>query len=734
MEGAIPYLRKYLSSTDDPLPSTRYILGVSQYQAGKYAEAIESFEPVTRFDNAMGQSAYLFIGQSSLKTGNAEAALMAFDKALRMGFDKQVQETAYYNYAVARMQGKTIPFGSSVKTFENFLERYPNSHYAPQVQEYIVTGYMTDNDYESALRSIEKIRNPSDGILAAKQQVLYTLGTRDLSSGNVDRAQQRLSEAKKLSSHNESLARETDLWIGECHYRKREYNAAAESYLAYINHAPKDAANLAIAYYDLGYARFGQNRFGEALSDFAKAVENPRGLKPETIADAFDRIGDCHYYDSRFSQAAENYEKAFAANPATGDYPLYQQGIMKGLSRDHKGKIADLDQMLERFPRSGLAASALLEKAESYIELKDNAKAIQTYQKLGKEYPATAQGRNGYLQLAITYLNAGERKRAIETYKEVITSYASSDEAKVAADDLKRIYAEEGDLQGFASFINSVPDAPRIDAAEMDQLAYDAAEQAFLEGKGSSRLEGYLKQNPKGENRAPALAYLAAEAKANGKDGDALKYATEAVERYPDTEAAEDALAVKAQIEYSQGKGEMALNSYKQLEKRASTSQNLNAARMGIMRVSRDLDRNQDVINAAKALLSSSTVGAEQKSEITFTYACSLDAVGESAEAEKLWSGLASDADDLYGAKSAVYLGQHYYDRGDLKNARKIVEALIDSQTPHEYWLARGFILLSDINRKEGKSFEANEYLRVLRENYPGKEADIFHMIDERLK
>ncbi len=734
IDRAIPYLQEYVASTETPLPSTLYILGVSRYRAGEYAEAMESFEPVTRFDNAMGQSAYLFIGQASLKTGNTEAALMAFGKALRMGFDKKAQETAFYNYAVARMQGSTIPFGSSVKTFEDFLDRYPDSPYAPQVREYIVTGYITDNDYESALQNIEKIRNPSAEILAAKQQVLYTLGTRDLASGNADRALARLREAKKLSAHNPRLAAETDLWIGECHYRQGRYEAAAESYLAYIDGAPEDAANLALAYYDLGYARFGGKRFDDALSAFAKATALSGSLRPETLADAYDRMGDCHYYSSRFDRAGEYYEKAYAANPATGDYPLYQRGIMKGLSRDHAGKIADMDEMLERFPQSGLAASALLEKAESYIELKENAKAIRTYRKLIGEYPATAQGRNGLLQLAITYLNAGERRRAVETYKEVITSYASSEEAKVAADDLKRLYAEEGDLQSFAAFINSVPDAPGIDASEMDQLAYDAAEQAFLEGKGTTMLESYLSQYPQGRSRAGALTRLAAESLDRGKLSDALKYATEVVERYPDTEAAEEALAVKAQIEYSQGKGEVALNSYRQLEKRASTSQNLNAARMGIMRVARDLGRHREVIEAAEALLSSSTVGAAQKNEITFTCANSLNSVGEAAEAEKLWASLASETDDLYGAKSAVYLGQHYYDKGDLKDARKTVEAFVDSQTPHEYWLARGFILLSDINRKEGKTFEANEYLRVLRENYPGREADIFRMIDERLK
>lgn len=47
--------------------------------------------------------------------------------------------------------------------------------------------------------------------------------------------------------------------------------------------------------------------------------------------------------------------------------------------------------------------------------------------------------------------------------------------------------------------------------------------------------------------------------------------------------------------------------------------------------------------------------------------------------------------------------------------------------------MARGFILLSDVYARQGKTFEAREYLNALRANYPGTESDIFDMIDTRL-
>ena len=160
----------------------------------------------------------------------------------------------------------------------------------------------------------------------------------------------------------------------------------------------------------------------------------------------------------------------------------------------------------------------------------------------------------------------------------------------------------------------------------------------------------------------------------------------------------------------------------------------MNMARMGIMRVARDLADQARVIAAADALLASSTTGSEERNEAIFSRAQALDLSGRTDEARRGWEQLADNTDDLYGAKSAFYLAQSYFDAKEYNEAQRRTEALIDASTPHTYWLARTFILLSDIYAAEGKTFEAREYLKSLRENYPGTETDIFQMIETRLK
>lgn len=730
---AIELLTEYRGMTDKPELTSLYILGVNEFRAGDYQAAINDLTPVTSLDNAVAQDAYLLIGQSYAKEANYNSAMLAFENAYRMNFDRQISETALYNYAVARMHGGKLPFAGSVDTFKKFLRTYPDSKYAPEVREFLVTGYMTDNNYEAALESIDETRNPTPALLDARQVVLYTLGTRELSSGKVGVALKHFNEAKVMGSRNPEIMRECDLWIGECLYRQGNYAKAAESYQSYLRGGSK-VANAPLARYDLGYALFGEKKFPQALNAFESFMKNPGNMSQQLKADALNRMGDCEYYASEFSKAAALYDRAYQTDPLTGDYALFQKAVMKGLRRDHKGKIDGLSEMMDRFPESALYPSALLETADAWQELENPQRVIEAYSTLVDRYPSTSQGRQGYLLLAITYLNTGNSEKASQTYRTVISNYPTSEEARVAADDLKRIAADNGTLSEYASFMRSVPNAPEIDPSEIEKIAFESAETAFVK-KGATRgLENYLKEYPKGADAPRALLLLAKNSAKSGDYSKALELSSRVFNDFPHASAVEEALLVKAESENALDMSRDALATYTTLESRASGSSTVNAARLGIMRTSRDLGESEMTVEAADKLLASSTIGSNERDEVTFSRASALIQLDRADEAETALSALASDPMELYGAKSAYYLGQYYFDTKQPAKAREVIEKLVEANPPHIYWLARGFILLSDINREEGNNFEADEYLRSLRENYPGTEADIFTMIDQRLK
>ncbi len=698
---AVKELTTYLTETDAPAASALYILGVNDFQNGNYSRAIERLAPATRLDSEMGQSALVYSGEAYMRRGDYSGASVLLERACAMDFDRELTETAHYDYALAKGAGGRVPFGSTVALFEDFLKRFPGSARSAEVQRYIVDGYVTDKNYAAALAAINRIARPSDEILRAKQTVLYNLGARESRQGDAAKALPRLQEAASMGRFDAQLAAEARLWEGQALYRLGRYSEAAEALNAYLKSNSRGNENRALAYYDLGYTRFALKEFPAAKHDFEKYLDGAGNGSDSRSqrADALNRVADCEYYAGDFSGADATYREAYELDPSTGDYPMFQQGLMKGLRRDHAGKIATLTEMARRFPNSALMPSALLEIGESYAETGDTRSAIEVYERLSARYPSTAQGRQGMLLLAISRLNNGERQQAIEAYKRVISSYPTSEEARAASDDLKLIYADEGRIGEYAAFLSSVPDAPKMEQGEVARLTLLSAEKAIEEGRRA----------------------------------DALARATELAEQYPDSPEAVRALLIKAEAELQGGDPEAALASYRALEGKASDAADINAARMGILRVSHTLGLSEQVVETADRLLGSTAVGSAEKREAEFDKAMALAALGQGDAAAEIWDGLATDMADLYGAKAAYYRAQRHFDNGKRAKALEEVNELIDANPPHDYWLARGFILLSDIRRAEGDAYQADAYLRSLQGNYPGNEADIFEMIETRL-
>ncbi len=736
---AVPYLWKYCAEASDPQPGAFYILGVSEYRAGHYDDAIKLLQHAIGNPSAMEQSAWLFLGQSYAARGDADKALMAFEKAYRLDFDRDVRETAFYNYVAARMAGGRVPFSNTASLLNDFLEEFPHSRYADDVQRSLITHLLAEGDYQSALTAIDRIpaSATTPDVLRARQRALFVLGTRDFTAGKTASAMANFEKARAITGGDPSVEAQTAMWLGDCAYDKGNFDAAARWFESYLKtpEGKKNDYNHTLVLYDLGYALMDGGNHARAARAFDDAIAARTPLPAEVKADAYVRAADCRYYTLDLDGALGYYRKALDLNPAGGDYALYQSAIMTGLLKKHAEKISLLDRLAADYPTSGLLPAALLEKAESMMATGRREDAVKVYTELVEKYPATVHGRKGHLQLAITYLDMGRRNAAMATYRDVITTYPTSEEARLASEDLKKIYAADGRLSEYASFIASVPDAPAFDVTEMEQLAFAAAETDFMERGLTAKLTAFLDDYPRSVNAPRALYYLAEAAWNEGEPAKAVKYADRLISLYPDTETIEDALLIKARAESSLGKTEPALDSYIALEKRASSANMQAEARMGIISTGLTLDRNSLVVETADRLLASASASkAVNTSEIRFSRALALDRMGDHEKAYEAWSALAANPADLYGARSAVYLAQSMLDNGRTAEAATVADALISSDTPHSYWLARGFIVYSDILRKRGDAFEADEYLKSLRDNYPGTEPDIFKMINDRLK
>ena len=548
-EVAEGFLESYLEKTQGtPEPDALYAMGAIKYAAGNYDDAVECFSSLTDRPDEIAQGAWLYLGQCYLRMDNDASATLAFDKAARLSYDPAVSETALYNYVTALTRGGKIPFSSSSELLENFVERFPDSEFTPEVEAYLASAYFNDRNYAKALTFIDAIRNPSADVLAMKQKTLYELGIEQASNGNPEQAVRYLRQCVSMRSINKNIAAQASLWLGDALFSLGNFKEARKAYTDFVKD-DSSRENRALGYYDLAYAQYKLENYKQAATDFASALAAHPGLPEQLANDATIRRADCLYYTSDYSEAAGLYSRAINDNATDADYALYRRAILYGLSGDNKSKLADLTRIEREFPQSRWLSKALLEQA-------------------------------------LTYEETGRADLAADAYKKRLNISGDTD-----IDELLRMASAMSEAGRWSDLLEVVDRIRHAGGLEPDEVA---------------EIDLY--------------------------EADAL----------------------------------------------------------------RNLNRQDD--------------------------------------ATVIYTRLAENPTSLPGSKAVVTLAESDIAKGRYDSARIRMEEFTENGTPHQYWLARGFIALADAYKGLGQTHLAKEYIQSLSENYPGNEKDIQSMIATRLK
>lgn len=734
-DEAIRMLSKYVETVKDPMRGDLYILGVCYYNKGEYSKAVKCLGQTVRKNDAVTQSAYLYLGQAYLKLGDKNNARMAFENAAKVNFDREIKETALFNYALLIHETAFTGFGESVALFESLLNDFPNSKYSDKVNDYLVEVYLTTKNYKSALSSINKIKNPSTKIQEAKQGILFQLGTQAFTNVKFDEAIALFNQSIALGAYNQEARNDAYFWRGESYYRKGDYEQAISDYRTYLNNTRQRNTDMyALANYNMGYAYFKLKQYSDALNYFKQYVATETNNGAASFADAYNRIGDCLFYNRQFAAAEENYSRAAQLLPAAGDYSVYQKGYLLGLQKDYKGKIASMDRLIRDFPESQYVDDALFEKGRSYVMLEDNTAAGKSFEELLSRFPQSGLARKAGVQLGLLYFNDNQPEKSIAAYKQVINNYPGSDEAKVALQDLKSVYIDLNDINSFATYANSLGGNVRFEVTERDSLTYLAAEKLFMRGdnEGAQRsLTNYLQTFPQGAFSSNANYYLASIA-FNHKNYDEAGRLFALVIESGDTKFMEESVARKAEIDYLRKDYKSALTLFKRLQAIAESKENKDASRLGIMRCALFTGDEKEVLTAADELLKDPKLSPELSSEAKYNRAKAYISLKQPAKATTDLKSLSKDTRTAHGAEAKYLLAQIYFDGNDSAKAEKELMNFVEEGTPHQYWLARGFILLADIYIAKGDDFQARQYLVSLQNNYKAED-DIAGMIENRL-
>ncbi|MDR3217813.1 MAG: tetratricopeptide repeat protein [Dysgonamonadaceae bacterium] len=731
----IQYLRQYIASAEKPDSEDLYIFGLTYFHLKDYPNAIEYLNRSNPTNTALGQNTYLYLGQSYLGKGDKEQALMAFQSASYMDFDPQIKEASLYNYAMLLHQNSVSAFGESVTVLENFLNAYPRSMYSDKVNDALVDVYLTTKNYETALASIAKIKNPANKILEARQKIYFYLGTVNYTNGNYDEAITNFTRSIAAGDYAVNEKNEAIYWRGETHYKTGDYAKAANDFQAYLNSGNKSGNLPGMALYNLAYCAFNRQQYKTAETGFLRFI-NQEKSGTSILADAYARLGDCYFYDRQFDNAENAYNKAVSTMPAMGDYALFQKGYIMGLQKNYQGKIGQMDKLITDYPQSTYLTDALYEKGRTYVLMENNKAAIETYQSLCTRFPESSNARKAGLQIGLLYFNDNQSQNAVTAYKQVIEKYPGSEEAKVAVQDLKSVYFDLNDVGGYADYVKSLGGAARFDVTEQDSLTYLAAERFFIRNdskQAQKALLNYLQSFPSGAFSTNAHYYLGQTYYAEKQYAPALQE-FEKVLQAGNNQFTEETVARVAELQFSNGDYASALASFERLQNTAENKKNRDAGAMGIVRSATQLNKPTAVVTAANLLLKSENIDPSVAEEAKYFRAKALMVLNEKTLAEKDLQDLSEDTRTVFGAEAKYLLAQYYFDNKQTAKAKEIVRDYIKQGTPHAYWLARSFILMSDIFDSEGDTLQARQYLESLQNNYTNKEDDIQNKINSRLE
>lgn len=719
---AIPYLETFYSQTSTT-PQGQYELGYAYYKTEKYEKAIEELKHVGIGSDSLSQNANYHLGLCYLKTGKKNYALNAFKYAVDAKAIPIIAEDALYNYAKLSYELDYNPYNNAISAFEKYLNEYPNSLHRQEVMENLTKMYLSTKNYQQAKASIERITNRSQDMNMAYHRIVYAIGVQSFNNDDFDDAIVNFTNASNLT-YNISLVAPAKFWRSEALFQKGDFINAIEGYKDFLTSS--GAIGLPYfnqAYYNIAYAQFATGKYNDADVNFRIFIRNEKDQNTLLINDAYMRLADCYFIRSQFLPAIENYDKAIAIGLVEPDYGLFKKAEAMGALGDANGKANAFETLIQKYPISIYAGNAELALAKTYFNsLGNNTKAVQHYTHIIDNYPIQMNFvKKAMLELGLVYSNMGKNDDAIEMWKKVNENYKGTQESKDALSAMREIYVSMNKVDDFFAYVKSLGLKPS--ASQQDSSTYLAAENVYMKGDcdlSSQSFIEYINRFPAGAYVQNAHFYLAdCEFRASIFDKALQDY--QFVTSLPVSPFTERSWERIAYIYFNKKDNfQKAYEAYSQLLKIAEYKNNIEIARIGIMRSLWNLGDTVKVIPAAVAVLNSDQLKSTTRTEALMIAAKSnLTLKKDSIGLDYLEQIILATKAEI--AAEARYIKALYaFNKGDLNKSESIIFDIIQQDPSYEYWVAKSLILSADIFVLSDNRHQAIATLESIINGYEG--------------
>ncbi|WP_297332355.1 tetratricopeptide repeat protein [Flavobacterium sp.] len=714
-DKAIPYLKEYKGKKGRWNNTDFYQLGYAYYKQGDYENAIAEFNKIVGGNDGVAQNAYYHLGESYLKTGKKQEALNAFKNASEMDFDAKIQEDAYLNYAKLSYEIGN-PYQSVPEVLNAFLTKYPQTPFKQEIQNLLISSYITSKNYTEALSLLEK--NKSSENRLAYQKVAFYRGMELYTDGNY---QQALALFKKSIAEQRDArftARAT-FWKGETEYVLDQFSEALLSFKQFQQYSEgKTTPEYKNINYNIAYTYFKLKEYEQAAQFFQSYIDTAKNDNTR-LNDAYLRLGDSHFVSAKYWPAMEAYNKAIEMKGIDADYALYQKAISYGFVDRNEKKIEDLTKFIQSYPKSKFADDALYELGNTYVAENNTTKALQTYDRLIADYKGSSYVSKAIMRQALIYYNAEQDAKALDKFKKVVAEFPNTPEAMEAVSTARLIYVDSGRTDEYAAWVKTL-DFVDVSDSDLDNTAFEAAEKQYLQNnlkQAISSLNSYLAKFPNGISALKAHFYLAQAYFADGLEKNAVEHYEYVISKSR-SEYTEQALARLSQIHLKANDYAKAIPVLKRLETEAEFPQNVTFAQSNLMKSYYEQKDYANAVAYADKVMANNKIEDRIKSDAQIIIARSAIKTNNEEKAKAAYAKLLTIAKGELAAEALYYDAYFKNKEGKYEASNASVQKLSKDYSGYKYFGAKSLIVMAKNFYSMKDSFQATYILESVIKNF----------------
>ena len=712
---AIPHLKNYKGKRGKWNNTDYYLLGYSYYKQNDFENAINNFNKIIDGSNAVSQNAYYHLAECYLKLEKKQEALNAFRNASQMIFEPEIQKDAWLNYAKLSYEIGN-PYKSVPDVLQEYSELYPNSTHKEEINDLIISAYITSKDYSGALEFLKNKKSAKERALF--QKVAFYRGVELFSEGNYDLAKENFENSLTIPLDQTFKAKAT-FWKGESNYRLNNFIEALADFEKFATNieAPKTNEFENINY-NMAYALFKQKEYTQAISEFNKYISKNTDDKVRRN-DSYLRIADGFFINSDYSTAINYYNKAIETNGIEGDYAQFQKAICSGLIGNENRKIDELNSFLNKYLKSTYRDDAYYVLGNSYIKKGENQLAIENFDKLISNFKRSPLVSKAMLKKGLVYYNTDKNEQALTTYKTVVDRFPNTAEARQAIKDTRQIYVDLGRVDEYANWVKGV-DFVDISDADLDNDMYESAEKQYLQSnhsKSISSFKKYLQNFPRGLHALKANFYLAQSLFSENNHQETIPYFNFVIAQQQN-EFTESALSRLALVYLENNNWQKAIPILERLENEGDLPQNKTFAQSNLMKGYYENKNYSKAVDYAEMVLRNSKLEDRIKSDAHIIIARSAIKANDETKARNAYKAVENIASGELKAEALYYDAYFENKDGSYRVSNQIVQKIASDYSAYKYWAAKGLTLMANNYYELEDAYQATYILESVIKNF----------------